>query len=859
MKKKLPIIIICVILLLVLGVGGVFLLKDKKEASHKKESIETSIPNIVLNNQGIPKYIEGTVINQKVKEEEDVFKALNEVRDMYGFKDASKEFKIVNQDSNLDFSYYRLQQVNSGISVYGKQLVVAVDKNNKVSSVTGNYVPDLHASSYCRISEKEAKESLNKIMKTEYDLLETNKYVYIKDDKAITSYVFSIMDPSGYYDLILSGDDGTILDKISKNADIEFTYTGTGADKKEHTITLDEGIDPNIGTVYKFHDPNRNITIVDAYELAMDTGSQEKINWPHALYLIFKSNYLQQPIQALMKDGKLIYNPIERLENAISTMDTFSKAYDYYDKVLGRKSFDNNGAEIFVNIGAGKDFGILRDEEWVNACWNGALQRFFIGSSEGTPLSVAVDISSHEFTHAVIDHTAGLVYEGESGALNEGYADIMGSLIEGDNFQAGESVIEVRDMANPNKYQDPAVKDGKYFFPTDLETYNTEWQERVMKLLAESGNPIDVWTDYDNGGVHINSGVPNHAAYLMYNNGAFESKEEMSKVWYNSLFLMTPTSDFEDCALAIIQSAKNLGIADDKVKIIEDAFVETKMLARDYASLSGKVLDSETNSPIEGATVIVTHKLNGYVNYETTTNADGEYLFEKLPATDYSIRFEKAKYKSEEKEYTLSEDTANFNASLMKIEESSATQSEIVFVMDVSMSMDTSDPSDIRKRIISNILSSLDNDARVALVTFTAKAKLINNGLSNKSVDRKILITDIFNIANDNGNGKDSGTNGKAGLEKALSLFSSNENTRRYIVFLTDGADNDYSGKSYSELIEIANEKGVRILTIGLGGEDDLNETELINVASKTNGKYYHATNSDKLYKFDKRIFEELN
>ena len=72
-------------------------------------------------------------------------------------------------------------------------------------------------------------------------------------------------------------------------------------------------------------------------------------------------------------------------------------------------------------------------------------------------------------------------------------------------------------------------------------------QTDLMKKLEEAGNPIEVWTDWDNGGVHTNSGVPNYAAYLMYKNGAFESKEEMAKVWYNSLYLMTTTSDFEDC------------------------------------------------------------------------------------------------------------------------------------------------------------------------------------------------------------------------------------------------------------------------------------------------------------------------
>ena len=68
--------------------------------------------------------------------------------------------------------------------------------------------------------------------------------------------------------------------------------------------------------------------------------------------------------------------------------------------------------------------------------------------------------------------------------------------------------------------------------------------------------------------------------------------------------------------------------------------------------------------------------------------------------------------------------------------------------MDISASMTESDPEDARKQIMVNILSSMDDDSSVALVVFTAKGKVINNGLSNKNVDKKILITDVFNIAN---------------------------------------------------------------------------------------------------------------
>jgi hypothetical protein len=145
------------------------------------------------------------------------------------------------------------------------------------------------------------------------------------------------------------------------------------------------------------------------------------------------------------------------------------------------------------------------------------------------------------------------------------------------------------------------------------------------------------------------------------------------------------------------------------------------------------------------------------------------------------------------------------------------------------------------------------------LVTFTGTAKLINNGLSNKSVDKKILITDIFNMVNDSGHNSNSGTNGRAGLEEGLKLFDKESKTRKYIVFLTDGEDNKTSGLTYDQIIEKSKDMDLRILTIGLGSDDQLDEDVLIKLASGTNGKYYHATKSSNLYEFDRRIFAELS
>ena len=814
MKKKLPIIIGTIVLLVLLVIGGVFLFKNNKEKADKeKDEVVNNIPKIVLDEKNIPKFIDGSVVYQKVKTEEDVFKALNEVRDMYGFEDAKKEFKVLNTDTSLDFTYYRLQQIHNGYPVYGNQVVVSVDKDNKVSSLSGNYTADI-GYSYFSLSETKAKEAVAALMKTDYEIFKTEKYIYLKDDKAIASYVFTMADDSDYYQLVISAKDGTVVDKISLLNEEQYSYTGAGADGTEYTITLDQD-----GNEYKFHDPVRKITIGDGTKANL--GDKGVLDVVRVLFTDIK------PISATMADGKLTSTSAASLPNAISTMYTFQKTYDYYKNVLGRDSYDNKGSEILVSIDA---YAKVNGEkkEWQNAAWLNGFRRMYIGTVNGITFSQAVDVTAHEFTHGVIEYTAGLTGKGEPGALNEGYADIIGNLVEGKNFQVGESIKEGRDMANPHAHENPSEKGGKYYFPTDEEQYDEEWKEKANKALGD-------WKDWDKGGAHNNSTVVSHAAYLMYENGAFESKEEMAKVWYNSLFLLTPSSDFEDCALAVLQAAQILGLNDEKVKIIESAFVETKMLELKTSTISGKVTDASTDEPISGTIVTASRTGNVHVQYETTTNKDGEYTFNDLPVGDYIIQFEKEKYFTSETEATLPESgIQNLDAKLEAIPEVDSEKSEVVFVMDISLSMDTSDPTDIRKQIISNVLGLLNDNSKVALVTFTKEAKVINDGLSDQSVDRKVLITDIFNIVNDDGSSSNSGTNGKAGIAEALSLFSEEENVRRYIVFFTDGQDNDWSGTSYSD------------------------ETNLKRIAKDTNGKYYRATNSIKLYQFSQRIYKEI-
>ncbi len=163
--------------------------------------------------------------------------------------------------------------------------------------------------------------------------------------------------------------------------------------------------------------------------------------------------------------------------------------YDYYWQKHNRNSIDDNGFALLSYVHYDQNYG--------NAFWDGQRMTYGDGDSAGTPLT-ALDICGHEVTHGLTSQTADLVYQDESGALNESFSDIFGNSIEhfakpsGWTWEVGEDIGGIRSMSDPQSYGDPDTYQG------------TEWY---------TGNA-------DNGGVHTNSGVQNYWYYLMVEGGS---------------------------------------------------------------------------------------------------------------------------------------------------------------------------------------------------------------------------------------------------------------------------------------------------------------------------------------------------
>ncbi len=280
----------------------------------------------------------------------------------------------------------------------------------------------------------------------------------------------------------------------------------------------------------------------------------------------------EQPRQALATAGsseRLVHHADQREElpgrlvrdeGAPATGDAaVDEAYDSAGAVLElfasafqRQSTDGNGAALSITVHFGVDYD--------NAFWDGTQLVFGDGDGEVFErFTKPMDVMAHEFTHAVTQFTAGLVYQGQSGALNESVSDVFAAmtkqralgqtaadadwLIGEGIFKPGVAARALRSMIEPGTaYDDPRL--GKDPQGSSMAEYDD--------------------TTQDNGGVHINSGIPNRAFALAAIALGGSSWEQAGRIWYDTLTAgeVTARSQFVEFAEATVASAGRL-FADD--------------------------------------------------------------------------------------------------------------------------------------------------------------------------------------------------------------------------------------------------------------------------------------------------------
>jgi bacillolysin len=464
--------------------------------------------------RGVPDFVAGKLSEKHHDSNKDILQFVNENKDLFSLDAGQFDVIDVTKDE-IGMTHYKLALKVDGIPVYGSEIIVHTNKNGIVTAMNGQVEPQLEHVKWnkrVKISKdeaiKEAESTLSfEPTKNSYSQAPTSE-LYLYQDKKRWLPVYQvdlqyIQPEAGRKIVFVSAVNGKVVHQIDYTQHAATTGTGVGVNGNSVTLNTYS----SNGSYYLYDTTKAMNGVIRTYT------ANEGSSLPGSDVTDSDNNY-NASSQAAAVDAH--YNA--------------GVTYDYFYNQHNRNSYDNNGSDIISTVNYSSDYN--------NAFWNGS--QMVYGDGDGStfiPLSGALDVVAHELAHAVTDTSASLVYQDQSGALNESYSDVFGVIVEAeagdfdwllgeDVYTPGTSGDALRSISNPEQYNQPAHMDDYYY------------------------------TSSDNGGVHTNSGIPNKAFYYIANDIGLDKSGE---IYYRSLTsYLTSQSDFMDARNALLQSAEDL-------------------------------------------------------------------------------------------------------------------------------------------------------------------------------------------------------------------------------------------------------------------------------------------------------------
>jgi len=271
--------------------------------------------------------------------------------------------------------------------------------------------------------------------------------------------------------------------------------------------------------------------------------------------------------------GRLVRSEGEKKSADVAVNEAYDfsgDTYDFYREVFGRNSLDDAGMTLISSVHVGEADGTGKFQPMDNAFWDGGQMAY--GDGDGQifeRFTRSLDVVAHELTHGVQSFTSNLDYRGQSGALNEHFSDVFGVLVR--QWRRDESAAKaswligvevlvpaptrraIRDMENPGT---------AYNDDPDL---GSDPQPAHMKNIYKGGA--------DNGGVHLNSGIPNRAFALVAKALGGNAWETAGRIWYDAMLQLSRNSQFKDMAAITEQIAGDTSRFDKDVKkVVREAW-----------------------------------------------------------------------------------------------------------------------------------------------------------------------------------------------------------------------------------------------------------------------------------------------
>ncbi len=540
--------------------------------------------------KGVPE----TLDRSKTGTEDKIFAYLDAIRNLINIDQPANEFSITNTQTDAQgHLHVRLHQSLEGIKVYGSEIILHHNATD-IQLFNGRYFPTPQLDIRQRnITQTQAEQIVRDQITDETELVELSaEALKLVDGEPLKStlmiyhpennfenprliwHVEIIPNITNRWEYFVDANTGEVLFH-HKNICQLF---GWHEDHAHHSCTAKNA---TISTE-KLTIPSEEIVVSEETAFANDLHNisrqfsvwRDGNNWlmvdaSRNMYNAAQSNLPENAVGVIGTfDANNSYpgqgasinivnhgNNNSWTRNEVSAHYNAGIAYEYFRTVFGRNSIKNQGENIFSVINVSDEDGNAMD----NAFWNG--ETMFYGNGDqafNAPLAKALDVAGHEMAHGVVQSTANLVYQGEAGALNESFADIFGAMIDREDWQIGEEVANpgvfptgtMRDMANPNN---------------GGNSNNFYWQPAHYNERYTGSQ--------DNGGVHINSGIPNHAYYLFATSNGI-GKDKAEQIFYKALNdYLVMSSQFVDLRIAVIQAATDLhGNGSNEVAAAASAF-----------------------------------------------------------------------------------------------------------------------------------------------------------------------------------------------------------------------------------------------------------------------------------------------
>lgn len=528
---------------------------------------------------GTPRFMTGVLSEPSTETPATIVRAfLNKHRGAFKMRPGDDFRVAVVTTDHLGHHHAKVRLLHGGLEIWPAEMMVHLNAAGQVTTVNGVYRLTTSLATTPTLSEAEAVAKARGYAKTP---------IALEHEAELIIYDWHIAQPRLAWrvrlrakdiapldeDHFIDAHDGTSLNRINRVCDHLAAYRPTPAvtkaiprvatkellpadfvatrAKTAVNCTVYPTLDGSVSQTVSGYNAEGQVLLIDTSK-QMFPGQLDTNTLAGTIYVL-EALHTNQP-QGVAKDPNddTVFNDTADTHAAGAVAYMMSRTYDWLGATFSRNSWDGNGSamRIYVNFRQDPNAG------YDNAYWNNRELVFGDGGQITRNWAFALDFATHEICHAITSSSANLVYQFQSGALNESFSDMFAATNDNANWLLGETITiaenfgvpALRSLADPSQGQ-AAGANG--------------WQPSNMSQF------VNLQANQDNGGVHVNSGITNNAFFRL--SGAI-GQDKAIQIMHRALTnYLTRNSEFTDGRAAAERAAGDLyGAAEQQA--VSDAF-----------------------------------------------------------------------------------------------------------------------------------------------------------------------------------------------------------------------------------------------------------------------------------------------